>query len=29
MTVNLISLAETPADREVARIMQICNACRY
>ena len=27
--INLINLAESDADREVARIMQICNACRY
>ena len=27
--INLVSMAETPADREVARVMQICNACRY
>ena len=27
--VNLIALAESPAHDETARIMQICNACRY
>ena len=27
--VSLIKLASTPAHEETARIMQICNACRY
>lgn len=27
--INLLALAKTPAHEEAARIMQICNACRY
>ncbi len=26
---NLVHLAQTDSDREVSRVMQICNACRY